>query len=130
MSPDPRSALQALADALPADATVPVPVAWLRVVLAGSGEAAPTPDTPVPDLTVAQVAARFGRAPSTVRGWIAAGDLLGAYHFRGRELRIPAASVLDFEARQRPAPHVENSRRREVCNGEAPDLGSWRKIAS
>lgn len=106
-----------------------VPVAWLRAVLAGSGEAGAPSDAPPPDLTVAQVAARFGRKPSTVRGWIASGSLTGAYQFRGRELRIPAAAVLDFEARQRPTTPKPSQTSRHKAT-DAPDLTSWRKLAS
>ena len=49
---------------------------------------------PVPvDLTVAEVATRFGRRSSTVRLWVERGAFPGAYRFRGREWRIPPAAL-------------------------------------
>jgi len=126
---DPRSHLQALADALPADAVATVPVAWLRALLAANRDTTPA-EGPPPDLTIAQVAERFGRAASTIRGWIASGHLGGAYHFRGRELRIPASAVLDFEARQRPAAAISHARPSRQREKPGPDLSGWRNVAS
>lgn len=129
MSPDLRAHYLAIAEALPAGTAVPVPVELLVELLAGGGDPGAISDAPPPDFTVPQVAARFGRKPSTVRGWIAGGQLPGAYHFRGRELRIPAAAVMAFEAGQRghdAIPAAAGVRRRAR---QAPDLGGWRKVA-
>src|SRR4051812_42516508 len=85
-----------LAKALPAGTPVPVPQGVLIELLEESdyqmhpaGEAA--------DPTVETIAARYGRAASTVRGWCEAGRFPGAYKL-GREWRIPAAGVSAFEA--------------------------------
>jgi hypothetical protein len=53
------------------------------------------------DFTVAQIAARFGRHPSTVRGWCDAGLIRGAYKFMSKEWRIPVESLPSFEESQR-----------------------------
>jgi helix-turn-helix protein len=84
------------------------------------------PDAPPPDFTIAQVADRFGRDPSTVRGWLAAGRFPGAYHFRGRERRIPLAAVLAFEDQQRTAPPP---RKKPRSRHRKPKLGDWRNVA-
>lgn len=78
------------------------------------------------DLTVAQVAARYDRHPSTVRGWCESGVLRGAYRLRGREWRVPAETLAAFEQAERGArrPDVQHSGRRTPV-----DLGSWRKEA-
>ncbi len=71
MTPEYRRALLVTAKVLPADCIVPVPAGRLLELLAGSEGGAVAPDAPAPDFTVAQVAERFNRAPSTIRGWIA-----------------------------------------------------------
>lgn len=129
MSPDRFVSLRALAEALPDDAAVPVPKAWLLELLdAGNPDA--TPQVPSADLTVAQVAARFERDPSTVRGWVAAGQFPEAYRLQGRELRIPLAAVLAFEARQRTPGAARRARAPARRSRKPADLGAWRKIAS
>jgi helix-turn-helix protein len=128
VTPETAAGLRSLAEALPAGAAVPVPREWLLELLAGS--AAPTapavPSAAPADFTVAELAARFGRKPSTVRGWLDRELIPGAYRFQGREWRIPAAALAAFEAAQRPASRPGEivppraSRAREV------DLGGWR----
>jgi len=53
------------------------------------------------DLTIAELAARFHRSPSTIRDWCEHGRLGGAYKLNGRDWRIPQAGVEAFLARQR-----------------------------
>ena len=67
MRPDTAAGLRALAEALPLGAAVPIPREWLLELLAGQASAAPA--TPPTDPTVEEIAARYRRAPSTVRGW-------------------------------------------------------------
>lgn len=107
-------------------------VKWLPALEAfSSGPAAvPTgyeaPASGSADLTVAQVAARYSRQPSTVRGWCESGLLRGAYRLRGREWRIPAEALAAFEQAERggrPSP-VQHSQRSQPV-----DLGRWRKGA-
>lgn len=130
VEPDRFTGLRTLAEALPDDAAVPVPKAWLLELL-NAGSVEDIPQAPPADLTVAQVAARFGRKPSTVRGWVAAGQLPGAYHFRGRERRIPLAAIQAFEDRQRAAPPPTPKKKPRSRHREPePDLGAWRQQAS
>jgi excisionase family DNA binding protein len=89
------TAFRAYVESLPPGTCVPVLREQLLELM---GENRPADDEP--DLTVAQVAKRFGRQGSTVRGWIAARKL-SAYRFEGHELRITRASLAAFEASQR-----------------------------
>lgn len=69
------------------------------------------------DLTVADVAEALGRAESTVRGWLLEGALAG-YKLRGREWRVPRASLREFLDRQgdsKPTP----------VDGD--DISAWRR---
>jgi Helix-turn-helix domain len=124
------NALRALAEALPVGTPVPVPREVLLELLAGGGAAPIRATETVPaDLTVAQLAARFGRKPSTVRGWLDRQLIPGAYRFQGREWRVPAASLAAFEESQRlgvisqsPSPS-RGPRQRPV------DLGAWRRAS-
>jgi Helix-turn-helix domain len=118
--------LKALAEALPAGTAVPVPRELLLELLRGETPETRPPDTAPADLTVADLATRFGRSPSTVRGWLDRQLIPGAYRFQGREWRVPAASLAVFEEAQRvstpgqPATPSGGRRRRSV------DLGAWR----
>jgi excisionase family DNA binding protein len=131
VTPDYRAALLITAKALPPDCVVSVPAGRLLELLAGSEGPAVAADAPIPDFTIAQVAQRFGREPSTVRGWIASGHLTGSYHFRGRERRIPLAAVLAFEAQQqRAAPPPAKRQKRRTRSLREPDLSGWRRTTS
>lgn len=114
---DHRETLRALAAAVAPDQGVTVPAAWLLAAL-DSAPAAP-PDPIEVDLTVEQLALRFGRAPSTVRGWLERGDFPAAYRRAGREWRVPPAAVLAYQEHQRAtAPRA---------SGGAVDIGAWRQ---
>jgi excisionase family DNA binding protein len=67
------------------------------------------------EFTVAELAARFHRSPSTVRDWCEHARFEGAYKLNGRDWRIPQAAVDTFLAEQR---------------GENPisPLGAWRTV--
>lgn len=107
MVADFRDALRQLAEGLPPGTAVPVTREWLLELLA-----APT-ETPVDgDLTAAQVAKRFGRKASTIRGWCSDRVFKHAYRLNGRDWRIPLADVEAYEARQR--------------GGAGGGLGAWR----
>jgi excisionase family DNA binding protein len=76
------------------------------------------------DLTVVEVAGRFGRSESTIRSWISQGALR-AYRLRGRAWRIPPSAIADFEAAEmlgREAKEV--SRPHDVA-----DLSAWRSAS-
>lgn len=105
-----RHALRALAQAFPDGAVVSVPKEWLLELL---GEADDGAQLEI-DLTVSQVAQRFSRRPSTVRGWCEAHLLPGAYRNRGREWRIPVAALVEFQERERRS------------GGQRRSLADWR----
>jgi excisionase family DNA binding protein len=71
------------------------------------------------DFTVAQLAERLRRKPSTVRGWCERGELPGAYKLNRRDWRIPLAAVEAFLSGQRPS--ADGGQRR--CG---PSLSDWR----
>jgi len=131
MTSEAAAGLRTLAEALPAGAAVPVPREWLLELL-GSASAAPAPPatsiTPA-DLTVAELATRFGRRPSTVRGWLDRKLIPGAYRFQRREWRVPAAAVAAFEAQQR-SDGVPATIAAPRSAGRRPvDLGAWRSAS-
>jgi helix-turn-helix protein len=110
--------LRALAEALPAGAVVPVPRDWLLELLAAADA---SPAARPADPTVEEVATRYGRAPSTVRGWCEAGRFPGAYKLHDREWRIPAAGIEAFEVTERQRERPAGHRGRRVQS-----LGDWR----
>ncbi len=61
------------------------------------------PDQPAAgaDFTIAELAARFHRSPSTIRDWCEHGRFDGTYKLNGRDWRIPQAAVDAFLALQR-----------------------------
>jgi hypothetical protein len=127
MTPEAAAGLRTLAEALPTGAAVPVPREWLLELLARIAAPAASGASSTPaDFTVVDLAARFGRKPSTIRGWLDRELIPGAYRFRGHEWRIPVGALAAFEAGQRPdSPPWEivpprASRAHEV------DLGCWR----
>jgi excisionase family DNA binding protein len=67
------------------------------------------------DLTIRDLAALFGRSPSTIRGWVERGAFPTAYRLNGREWRIPQAAVETFQQGQRRQGVATNS-----------SLGMWR----
>ncbi len=75
------------------------------------------PDQPCgrPDFTIAELAARFYRSPSTIRGWCERGRFEGAYKLNGRDWRVPPAGVDAFLAEQRGEQAVAR-------------LGAWRAV--
>ncbi len=80
-------------------------------------EHAQDPDPPAApgDCTIPELAGRFRRSTSTIRGWCERGRFAGAYKLNGRDWRIPPAGVDAFLAQQR---------------GEGPvaPLGAWRAV--
>ena len=105
--------LRQLAEALPPGGAVTVPrdfIVELAREIASAGER---------DLTVREVAAQFGRSPSTVRAWLERGALRG-YHFRGREWRVTRVALAEFRGREQ---HAEVPVRQPR---KAADLAAWR----
>jgi hypothetical protein len=115
-----RDAVAALVAAAPPDATIPV--RWLAEQL--DAEALPAPaivDTSV-DLDVQQLAALFGRSASTIRTWIERGVFADCYRLRGREWRVPRASVA---AMQRAAAQQKPTAKPSTPLKATP-IGAWR----
>jgi hypothetical protein len=127
VTPETRVGLQALASALLAGSSVSIPREWLLDLLQGA-PAAPDQQgiAQRADLTVAALAARFGRKTSTVRGWLERGLFPGAYRFQGREWRVPAAGLVAFEADQRKP---SNPERRGIKESSVADLDDWRQAS-
>jgi len=73
------------------------------------------------DLTVAELAQRFRRSPSTVRQWLESGQLEG-YKLFGREWRVPAAAVVAFQERQRLGSGSDSAVKNRAS------LTDWRKV--
>jgi excisionase family DNA binding protein len=118
-----RDAVAALVAAAPTDATIPV--RWLAEQLeADSAGVVVVVDSRLSvDLTVDELAARLNRGASTIRTWLANGDLPGAYRNHGREWRIPVAAV---DAMQR----AEATRHAKPAAPAAPaaaELSDWRQ---
>lgn len=96
-----------------------VPRDWLLAELERGAPAEPAGGM---DPTIAQVATECGRSPSTVRNWLSQGLLPGAYRLRGREWRIPRATLAAFlegEAREE---------RSTVHRARGPQLSDWRRV--
>lgn len=107
--------LRELAERLPPGAGIVLPREVI-LELVGAPREAPTPELDV-DLTVAGVAEKLGRRPSTVRAWCERGELPGAYKLRGREWRIPRSALEAFLDSQR------------LGKGQSDRLGDWRRVA-
>jgi excisionase family DNA binding protein len=72
------------------------------------------------DLTVEQVAVEMRRSPSTVRGWLIAGELKG-YKLNRRDWRVPRSALRDYVAAQQKA---EPS----TAPAGPVDISAWRKV--
>lgn len=115
---------------LPAGTVLPVP----REVVLALADGADTPGerTTVADWTVADLAARFRRSRSTVRTWLEAGKVEGAYRFRNREWRVPARALAAFEESERERAGKTPP---EACKAlgrasDVVDLSDWRRAGS
>ena len=114
---DAAALLRDLLKPLPPEALVPA--GWVLQHL--NAPEIPEPDSPV-DLSCEQVAAQLGRKACTIRGWAASGLLPRCYRLRGREWRIPQASVREFLAR------AQEQQGQEPAPASVPDLGAWREV--
>lgn len=117
--------LRTLADALPDDGSVSFTRDDLLAMLAAACEPSEAMELTV-DLTVAEVARLLGRAPGTVRGWCASGDLEGAYRFNGREWRIPPEAVALLQRKQARVDTALNHR--STRDAPEADLNAWRSL--
>ena len=106
-------------EGVPDGGSVTLPVTWLRERLRLDGPE----ENVVVDLTVEQAAKKLGRSPSTVRNWLAAEEIPGAYRFKGREWRIPPSALERFLDKQRTAPQATAT----TVGARALALDEWRK---
>jgi hypothetical protein len=118
--------LRELAARLPPGSSVTLPRDEL---LEAVGE--PNQAQPSAGLTIAQLAARFYRFPSTVRAWVEAGRFPDAYKLEGRDWRVPESSIAVFIAAQHHGPAREQSisawrnvRRTKTSSPASPSLKS------
>jgi len=113
--------------ALPPDALVPV--GWIREIVASDVSTQSTAVTDKAsvsvDMTVAQVATRFGKGESTVRAWLARGELPGSYRLHGHEWRIPSGAVAALQ-RSQSSQHAQRSTAPKKSR-QAVDVGEWRR---
>ncbi len=110
--------LRAAAQMLPPGATIGLPVEIIREALGAAAVEGATAD-----LSVAQLAERFGRSRSTVRGWLEAGRFPGAYKLRkrSRALRVPNGRWLDRPAStSRRFSGSDRGRRRPASESPGP----------
>ena len=108
--------LRQLAPALPSDDSAVTFTRAGLVALLDEGDAGDPTATFVRDLTVAEVAERLGKAPSTVRDWLLSRDLRG-YKFN-REWRVTESALRDYL--NRPS---------EIDKDPAEvDIGAWRNV--
>ena len=117
-----RESLAQIAAVLPPGAAVLLPADWLRAQL--EGEVGPEDDG-VADMAVREVAEKLGRSVSTVRGWLSAGHIPGAYKFRGKQWRVTRAGLSEFLDRQRNGKGPAGP---GVGRGSSANLASWRKL--
>ena len=113
--------LRHLAAGLPSDAAA---VTLTRADIVALLEEAGVPEgiqTAPRDLTVEDVAKQTGRAPSTVRGWLIAGDLRG-YKLNGRDWRVPPRALREYLDGQRS----ENVPKKG--KGQPVDISAWRRL--
>jgi hypothetical protein len=109
MSPADR--LRQLAERLPPGGSVMLTRDGLLELAVDSGPSDPA--RPRADLSIADVALHFRRAPSTIRDWCERDRFEGAYKLNGRDWRIPEAALETFLAKQRNT-------------SERSQLGAWR----
>ena len=109
---------------LPSDSSaVTISRADLKALVDGTGEAR-SPAPPARDLSVEEVAEEVGRAPSTVRGWLIAGELRG-YKLNRRDWRVPRADLQAYLEGQ-GAPGKDGAWDDDAL--EDVDIREWRRF--
>jgi hypothetical protein len=121
--------LRELAEALPVGAAVSVPREWLLELLEGAAPSPVPTNVQAADMTIADLALRFRRHASTIRGWLDKGAFAGAYKLRGREWRIPAESLAAFEEAARREAGIRVAAPKGSRHS-TPNLADWRKKVS
>ena len=112
-----RDRLRQLASALPSDdAAVSFTRSDLLALLDEDGISA----APARDLSVEEVAEETRRAPSTVRGWLISGALIG-FKLNQRDWRIPQSALRNYLKAQTETSDPPRE------TGEV-DIAAWRKV--
>lgn len=99
-----------------------VPRDWILGRLSAQEPAQDLPlqgKSPTVDRTVNDLAALFGKRPSTVRAWIERGDFPGSYKLNGKEWRVPPAALDAFQQTQRARSATPQARAKT-------NLAAWR----
>ena len=110
--------LRQLAAALPSDGSVTFTRTDLVALLEEEPGLASAGSTR--DLTVVEVGAEVGRAPSTIRGWLIDGELPG-YKLSGRDWRITRSALREYLDGQA-------SEATESLSETRPDITAWRTV--
>lgn len=111
----PAQWLRALCAALPDGAAVTLPKSELVAI----ARALPLEELPGAAYSVADVATRLGRKPSTVRRLCASGALK-SYRLNGRDFRIEPGALVAYIERQHDRPRTARQ------GAAAADLSAWR----
>jgi hypothetical protein len=106
--------LRELAERLPPGASLSLTREGL-LELAGREEDEPDQPQGQRDFTIADLAARFHRSASTIRGWCEHRCFEGAYKLNGRDWRVPVKGVDAFLSKQRGEPPLT-------------EFGAWRAV--
>jgi hypothetical protein len=109
--------LRDLADQLPSGGSLTLTRDALLELVAAESAGRSDLAIALPELTVPELAGRFHRSPSTIRGWCEQGRFEGAFKLNGRDWRIPQPAVDAFLAQQRRQPQVSPVR-----------LSAWRAM--
>lgn len=117
--------LARMIEPLPDGASVLLPVATVRSWLEATGQGDDS-SRPLSDLTIQDVADELDRSPSTVRGWLIAGDIPEAYKLQGREWRIPRGALRAFLDRQA---NGDGNPGRGTGRRSTAKLSDWRRQA-
>lgn len=122
MKPSIGEALLTIAEAALPGASISVPREVILRLLSNELAETTSQQAPVRDLSVNEVGMHFGRSPTTVRGWLEAGLLPGAYKLRGKAWRVPPAALSQMATHSRTP--LDRPRSPPVVN-----LGAWRRSA-
>jgi hypothetical protein len=121
VKPSLSSALRTIAEAALPGASISVPREVLLQLL--PEDSALDRNDLSRDLTVSEVGAHFGRSPTTVRAWLEADLLPGAYKLRGKSWRVPRSGL---EAMRQAQVRVHPNRPRTT---PVVKLDAWRRPA-
>ena len=116
--------LMVMVEAMPEGSSVTLPrealLAALGKTAANQAEASKSSEA---DLTIQDLARRFQRSVSTVRGWVEHGRFPGAYKLENREWRVPSKAVVTFIGQQQTVQSTVITPRSSLGT-----LSDWRRV--